>query len=68
MDKDITDEVEFDLNDSECLPFTRCACGHEFKPWNFVIGVERDYPKSCPNCHRELYFTISIRVFEKEKK
>lgn len=68
MDKDITDEVEFDLNDDELLPFTRCACGLAFKPWNLVIGMERDYPKVCPNCKRELYFTISIRVFEKEKQ
>ena len=68
MDKDITDEVEFDLPDDEHLPFTRCACGHRFKPWNFIIGVERDYPKPCPNCGRELYFTIRIKVYEKEKK
>lgn len=65
MDKDITDEVKFDLNDDEYLPLTRCACGKEFVPWSFLLGVERDYPKTCPNCKRELYFALSIKVYEK---
>lgn len=63
MDKDITDEVKFNFND-EYLPLNECACGEEFRPWNFVIGAERDYPKSCPKCGRKLYFTITVKVFE----
>jgi len=68
MDKDITDEVKFQLNDDECLPLTRCACGVEFLPWDFIIGVYKDMPAECSNCKRRMYFTVSIKVFEVEKK
>ena len=63
-DKDITGEVDFKLNDDECLPLTRCACGDESEPWDFILGMERDYPKECPNCKRKLYFKPNIRVYE----
>lgn len=65
-DKDITSEVNFGRNDDECLPLKKCACGQEFEYWNFILGIERDYAKSCPNCGRKLYFTVDIKVFEKE--
>lgn len=67
MDKDITNKVSFGRNDDECLPLTKCACGKEFRHWDFTIGMERDYPKSCPNCKREMFFTLKIKIYEKEE-
>lgn len=67
-DKDVTDQVEFNLNDDECLPLTKCVCGVEFESWNFILGVYKDDPKECPNCKRKLYFKPSIRVYEIEEK
>lgn len=68
MDKDVTDKVEFDLPDGECLPVNQCACGQKYPPWDFTFGMERDYPKCCPTCGRWFYFTVSIKVFEVENK
>jgi len=64
VDKDITDEVKFGLNDDECLPLTRCACGREFVHWDFLLGVYRDSPNQCPACKRKMYFDIKIKVYE----
>ena len=68
MDKDITNEVEFNLNDDECLPLTKCACGLEFEAWNFIVGVYRDSPAICPECGRKMYFKAGIKVYEVEEK
>lgn len=65
MDKDITSEVSFERNDDESLPLTKCACGAEFTPWDFTLGMERDHPNEC-DCGRKLYFTLDIKVFELE--
>ncbi len=65
MDKDITSEVSFQRNDDESLPLTKCACGKEFAPWDFIVSMERDYPSTC-DCGRKLYFTVDIKVFEKK--
>lgn len=65
MDKDITSEVSFERNDDECLPLTKCACGRKFPAWDFILGMERDYPHAC-DCGRRLYFTLDIKVFEVE--
>ena len=66
IDKDITDLVDFGLNDDECLPLTKCVCGQEFESWTFLISVYRDVHAAsrCPNCKRRLYFRPQIRVFE----
>lgn len=63
MDKDITSEVSFERNDDESLPLTKCVCGAKFPPWDFILGMERDYPNTC-DCGRKLYFTLDIKVFE----
>ena len=63
-DIDITDSVYFGGNDDECLPLEKCACGHKFGSWDFTLGIYRDSPKECPNCHRLLYFGVMIRVYE----
>ncbi len=64
-DKDITDEVRFELNDGESMPLIECVCGEKSEPWDFILGMDRDYPHECPNCKRKLYFKANIRVYEK---
>lgn len=66
-DKDVTDLVEFGYNDDECLPIHKCVCGQTFRPWTFIISIYPEMAYKCPNCNRELYFTISIKVFEVEE-
>ena len=65
-DKDITNDVEFELNDDDCLPLTKCVCGKTFGFWNFVLGMDGEDCSKCPECKREMYFLIKIMVFEKE--
>lgn len=64
MDKDVTNQVEFNLNDDEFLPIIECICGAEFGYWEFVISVYEDDACSCPECGAKLYFRNSIRVFQ----
>ena len=66
MAKDITDLVDFGLNDDECLPLTRCVCGQVFKRWEFIISIYPDMADECPNCGRKLYFKVAIMIFEVE--
>ena len=68
MDKDVTDLVKFDLNDGEYLPLTKCVCGATSSPWEFSVGIYPEDTHTCEICQRELYFTLSIRVFEKVKE
>lgn len=63
-DNDITKLVRFGENDGECLPLEKCACGQEFESWDFILGIYRDNPKTCPKCGRQLYFSVSVRVLE----
>lgn len=63
MDKDITMQVSFGDNDGETLPLYRCVCGKEFKPWNAILGIYREYPFKC-DCGRELFFKNEITVYE----
>ena len=67
-DRDVTELVDFGLNDDDVLPLLRCVCGANFDPWHFIISVGGDgsgnYVHSCPVCGRKLYFTVSIKVFE----
>ena len=63
---DVTDKVDFQNNDDECLPLTKCVCGKEYKPWNFTISMYDGYPvtRSCPACGRKLCFKIGISFYE----
>lgn len=66
---DITDQVEtFGLNDDECLSLTRCVCGEQFEPWDFILSIYEDSPKECPSCGRQMYFSARIRVYEVQKE
>lgn len=65
-DKDVTDLVDFQLNDDEWLPLTKCVCGARFRVWDFIINSDDERPRECPKCGSGLYFTVAIRVFEKE--
>ena len=64
-DIDITKDTHWDSPDDECLPLTRCKCGEKFEPWDFILGVERDYAQECPNCKRKLYWGGRVWVFER---
>lgn len=63
-DKNITEQVEFHPNDDESLPLTKCACGAQFDPWEFIVGIYRDSASECPRCKRHLYFRARITVYE----
>ena len=67
MDIDVTDKVDFGLNDGEYLPLVECVCGQEFESWSFLLNNDSSYGKKCDNCGRELYFELSIRVYEKSR-
>jgi hypothetical protein len=65
MDKDVTAQVDFGLNDDEILPLTKCVCGAKWSMWGGpYLSIYRDTPYGCPECGRKMYFRISIRVFE----
>lgn len=61
---DVTDKVQYGLNDDEALPLTKCVCGTAFEPWDMILSVYDDTPEACPVCGRRLFFRVSIRVFE----
>ena len=61
--KPVTDRVDFENNDDECLPLTKCACGMRYESWEFIISIYRDFATRC-DCGRQLYFRNSIRVYE----
>ena len=63
-DKDVTNLVEFDLNDDECLPIRKCVCGHKFDPWKFFISIYRETAYQCHWCTRKLYFEIALHIYE----
>ena len=65
--RDITSQVRFEDPDGETLPVTRCACGREFTPWNFMIGIYASDPYACPACGRRMVFRNSITVYELEE-
>lgn len=62
--RDVTEFVDFNSPDDECLPVTRCLCGKEFPIWDFVISIYPDMADGCSNCGKKLYFRNSVRVFE----
>jgi len=62
--KDITDKVEFGLNDDDLLPLLECICGQTFESWTFLLNADENSPVKCPNCGRKLFFEVEIRVYE----
>ena len=65
--RNVTKKVEFQNNDDECLPITKCVCGAQFIPWEFIISIYSDDASSCPECGRKLYFCNEIQVYEVAK-
>lgn len=61
---DVTNKVDFQNNDDDSLPLTKCVCGKEFHVWDFIISIYGDMARECPNCRRKLYFKNSITVYE----
>ncbi len=61
---EVTDKVNFEYNDDECLPITKCVCGEKFVIWDQILGVYKDNPWECPKCGAKLFFTINIQVYE----
>jgi hypothetical protein len=65
---DVTDMVDFGNPDDECLPMTKCVCGHTWEMWGgFMISIYKNNASECPNCHRKLYFRQAIRVYQIEE-
>jgi hypothetical protein len=65
--KDVTDLVWFSNNDDELLPITQCVCGAKYVTWDFVISIYPEDAYECPACHRKLYFSLGITVYEVEE-
>jgi len=61
---DITNQVEFDDNDGDSLPFKKCACGKKFGLWDCILHTDHNDPWECSHCSRKLYFTNKITVYE----
>jgi DNA-directed RNA polymerase subunit RPC12/RpoP len=66
MSKDVTFLVDFESNDDECLPITKCVCGETFPAWDFIISIYPENAYECPKCNRKLFFSNSIRIYEVE--
>lgn len=62
--KDVTKFVEFDNNDDESLPVTKCVCGKRFRLWEWSISIYDDDPTECPHCGAKLYFRNNICVYQ----
>lgn len=43
----------------------RCECGKEFDHWDFILGMDDDYPTECSDCKNKMYFTLEIKVYKK---
>jgi len=63
-DKDITDLVSYDLPDGDCLPVNKCAYGHAYESWDFILMADRETPTTCKYCGRSMYFKLSICIME----
>ncbi len=64
--QDVTDSVDFENNDDECLPLTKCVCGQKFEAWDFIISIYNDSEliHKCPKCGRGFIFSNEIRVYQ----
>jgi len=63
-DIDVTHLVKFHDNDGEHLPLIECVCGDKSDPWDFILGIYREWARECPKCGRKLYFRNDIRIYE----
>ena len=62
---DVTDRVEFQANDAEALPLTKCICGAKFPAWQEILTIyPENSPWECPQCGAKLFFDFAIRVFQ----
>jgi hypothetical protein len=61
---DVTNQVEFDNPDDECLPITQCVCGEKFQRWDFIISIYDNITSVCPKCGAKLYFRNAIRIYQ----
>ena len=64
----ITKEVNFENNDDESLPITKCKCGHIFEPWHFIISIYDEDPYECPECGCKMFFRNKIKIYEVKDK
>lgn len=37
--EDVTDKVDFQNNDDESLPLTKCVCGERFPAWSQIVSI-----------------------------
>lgn len=61
---DVTESFDFGWPDDEYIPINKCACGHKFGSWEFLLSVYKDDPKACPKCGTKYYFEQTIRIIE----
>jgi len=61
---DVTNLVNFENNDNEYLPITKCVCGKEFIAWEFIIDNDKNFCQKCPECGVKLYFKNKITVHQ----
>lgn len=65
MKLEITDKVRMGLNDGDRLPLERCVCGDVTEPWEgMVLDTDPEYKSECPECGREMWFSIEIKVWQ----
>jgi hypothetical protein len=67
-DLDVTDQVIMGSIEDESLVITKCVCGQEFSPWDFIIHTDRGFLGNCPSCNRSLYFKLTVRVYEMKER
>lgn len=63
MKEDVTSQVEFQNNDDESLPITRCVCGEKFSAWYRTLSIYEEGPWECPKCGVRLMFSCGITVY-----
>ena len=61
---DVTKQVGFGNPDDELLPVEHCVCGVKFAYWREVLHEGPEDLWECPSCHRRLYFTNQITIYE----
>ena len=62
-DKEVTDLVDFDYPDGECLPITKCVCGAKYNLWEEILSIYSEDAWKCPNCGISLYFRNQIYIY-----
>ena len=66
--KDVTPDVRIGrILDDYMVTLTKCVCGAEFSRGGLTITAGEENASDCPECGRELYFTMDVKVWEKVK-